>query len=255
MDESPRRKLCSKCKRELPTSAFAKRSRSKDGLQPWCRQCNQAKTLEPQYKTKPLKQPDFDPSVFLEQFISCIRTCVWCREPATSLIADGKTLSPTEDVIQRTREADAWCGTCARREGVRSRIVRKNRFELIDAFILEVLAWHDVYLVARSNDSVRRSLGDRWKRDKETGEIIGEWYGAKGHEVAFEAFMMRASLAVRNYFEVVERFPVLSPKQRKEITKSEVSTTEQQFELLDSGQLSYDPTTRKYEPTATTIDY
>ena len=32
-------KVCPKCGRELPTSEFNKASRSKDGLQCWCRAC------------------------------------------------------------------------------------------------------------------------------------------------------------------------------------------------------------------------
>lgn len=32
-------KICSKCGRELPLECFGKRKRSKDGLQPYCKEC------------------------------------------------------------------------------------------------------------------------------------------------------------------------------------------------------------------------
>lgn len=39
---TPTTKVCSKCKRELPVEAFGKKTRSKDGLQDYCKECNAA---------------------------------------------------------------------------------------------------------------------------------------------------------------------------------------------------------------------
>ena len=40
--KNPQTKVCKKCGRELPLEAFNKHSRSKDGLQPYCKECQAA---------------------------------------------------------------------------------------------------------------------------------------------------------------------------------------------------------------------
>lgn len=37
--EAPKTKVCSRCGRELPISDFGRHARTKDGLQPMCREC------------------------------------------------------------------------------------------------------------------------------------------------------------------------------------------------------------------------
>lgn len=35
-------KVCTKCKRELPLSEFSRMKNGKNGLRPWCNECNRA---------------------------------------------------------------------------------------------------------------------------------------------------------------------------------------------------------------------
>lgn len=48
-------KRCSKCRRELPTSEFAKRSLSKDGFQSYCKACQSEVARTRKSKTKVTK--------------------------------------------------------------------------------------------------------------------------------------------------------------------------------------------------------
>lgn len=54
--EPQRTKVCPRCGKELPVEAFGKHSRTRDGLQPYCRQCRsqarQGKTSRPGTETK-----------------------------------------------------------------------------------------------------------------------------------------------------------------------------------------------------------
>ena len=38
-------KICTKCKRELPLSEFSRMKNGKNGLRPWCNECNRAAAM------------------------------------------------------------------------------------------------------------------------------------------------------------------------------------------------------------------
>lgn len=45
-------KICKKCGRELPVEAFAAHKKTKDGLQPYCRECQKAVVREGRARKK-----------------------------------------------------------------------------------------------------------------------------------------------------------------------------------------------------------
>lgn len=45
-NNTPKTKICKRCGRELPVSEFGHHARSKDGLQPYCRECRSAQFKE-----------------------------------------------------------------------------------------------------------------------------------------------------------------------------------------------------------------
>lgn len=48
-------KLCTKCQTEKPIELFAKRTASRDGLQPWCKPCNNQNMKEHYILKNPIK--------------------------------------------------------------------------------------------------------------------------------------------------------------------------------------------------------
>ncbi len=54
-------KVCTRCGKELPLDAFNKSKKSKDGLQPWCRECqHDANANAPRRKRNPLAKYSLD---------------------------------------------------------------------------------------------------------------------------------------------------------------------------------------------------
>jgi len=94
VENGPRTKVCSRCRRELPLSRFAKRAASRDGLQNYCRQC----TAEWAQEHRPRKQR-VGPAV--------AEGMKWCRRcEVVRPMADFPKHSKTRDGLQ------VYCRTC-----------------------------------------------------------------------------------------------------------------------------------------------
>ena len=230
-------KHCSKCNRDLPLTAFAKRSASSDGLQSQCRQCRGAATNEPTYKTHPLKLPKFIPTVWLAEFLRATATCLWCSNKASCVVIEDQVVEPDEDVVEQCAHADAWCGECNRRENIRSKMERKSRIEGFEDRVKEAYAWHD------------SRLADKRKNLDSNNAL-------PGHRMAVEGFMRRASNEREDYFDVIERHQVFDSKQIAKRTNSEVSYRDEH--VLDgilNGDFDYDSATNRIRPVGESTDY
>lgn len=50
--DTPKTKVCKRCGRELPVTEFGKHCKTKDGLQPYCRECSKASVTEARMKRR-----------------------------------------------------------------------------------------------------------------------------------------------------------------------------------------------------------